>query len=133
MMLGPVSCALLSFSQAYGPERQSISILLFQIRFLSFWLTNRNGPILLTLTLESGANLRVRGLGRNGTEKQVKDGHRSGFGGSAARDTSPTPTRTARSRAPRAPRARESRWPTIGIPTIRISSAPISSDITTLG
>src|ERR1700692_394267 len=71
MMLGPLSCVLLSFSQACGPERQSISILLFQIRFLSFWLTNRNGPILLTLTLEAGADLRVRVLGRNGTEKQV--------------------------------------------------------------
>src|SRR5579863_8304871 len=52
-MLAPVSCALLSFSQAYGPERQSIASLFLQIRFMSFWLINRNGPILLTLTLES--------------------------------------------------------------------------------
>ena len=73
MTLGPVSCALLSFSQAYGPERQSISILLFQIRFMSFWLINRNGPILLTLTLESGADLRLRSLGR----KQQKNGSRT--------------------------------------------------------
>src|SRR6516225_9169619 len=62
VMFVPVSCALLSFSQAYGPERQTISILHLQIGFMSLWLINRNGPISLTLTPESGADLRLRCL-----------------------------------------------------------------------